>query len=262
MSEVRRVRRALLAVYDKRGVVDLARALVDMGVSLVSSGGTAASLADAGLAVMPVEEVTGSPEMLDGRVKTLHPAIHGGILADRRKQAHVDQLAAQGIEPFDLVVVNLYPFRETVAGGAGSDEVIEKIDIGGPAMVRAAAKNFESVGVVVDPARYGPLIEELREEGGLTRATRRELAAAAFAHTAAYDTAVASWFAERDAGEELPAYVGIAYEKLGDLRYGENPHQRGALYREAAGRRAARRRPGAAGQGHVVQQLARRARRL
>ena len=246
MSDMRRVRRALLAVYDKRGVVDLARALVDMGVSLVSSGGTAATLADAGLAVTPVEEVTGSPEMLDGRVKTLHPAIHGGILADRRKQAHVDQLAAQGIEPFDLVVVNLYPFRETVAGGAGPDDVIEKIDIGGPAMVRAAAKNFESVGVVVDPARYGPLIEELREEGGLTRATRRELAAAAFAHTAAYDAAVASWFAERDAGQELPAYVGLAYEKLGDLRYGENPHQRGALYREAAG-------PGPLGGAQVLQ---------
>ncbi|MGH2539230.1 MAG: bifunctional phosphoribosylaminoimidazolecarboxamide formyltransferase/IMP cyclohydrolase [Actinomycetota bacterium] len=235
MVEVRRVRRALLAVYDKRGVVDLARALVDMGVTLVSSGGTAATLAEAGLAVTPVEEVTGSPEMLDGRVKTLHPAIHGGILADRRKQAHVDQLAEQGIEPFDLVVVNLYPFRETVASGAGFDDVIEKIDIGGPAMVRAAAKNFESVGVIVDPARYGPLIEELRGEGGLTRATRRELAAAAFAHTAAYDAAVASWFAERDAGQDLPAYVGLAYEKLGDLRYGENPHQRGALYREAAG---------------------------
>jgi phosphoribosylaminoimidazolecarboxamide formyltransferase/IMP cyclohydrolase len=206
-----------------------------MGVTLVSSGGTAATLTDAGLPVTPVEEVTGSPEMLGGRVKTLHPAIHAGILADRRKQDHVDQLAEQGIEPFDLVVVNLYPFRETVASGAGVDDVIEKIDIGGPAMVRAAAKNFESVVVVVEPSRYDPIVAELRREGGLTRETRRSLAAAAYAHTAAYDAAVASWFAEREADDALPRFVGLAYEKLGDLRYGENPHQRGGLYREAAG---------------------------
>ncbi|HET6714284.1 MAG TPA: bifunctional phosphoribosylaminoimidazolecarboxamide formyltransferase/IMP cyclohydrolase [Actinomycetota bacterium] len=235
MGEVTAVRRALLAVYDKQGVVDLGRALVDMGVTLVSSGGTAATLADAGLPVTPVEQVTGSPEMLGGRVKTLHPAIHGGILADRRKSEHVEQLGEQGIEPFDLVVVNLYPFRETVASGAGFDDVIEKIDIGGPAMVRAAAKNFESVGVVVDPGRYDGVLDELRGEGGLTRETRRALAAAAFAHTAAYDAAVATWFAEQSGGEELAAYVGLVYEKIGDLRYGENPHQRGALYREAAG---------------------------
>jgi phosphoribosylaminoimidazolecarboxamide formyltransferase / IMP cyclohydrolase len=235
MSEVTTARRALLAVYDKRGVVDLGRALVEMDITLVSSGGTAATLAEAGLPVTPVEQVTGSPEMLDGRVKTLHPAIHGGILADRRKPEHLDQLAEQGIEPFDLVVVNLYPFRETVASGAGVDDVIEKIDIGGPAMVRAAAKNFESVGVVVDPGRYDDVVRELRREGGLTRETRRALAAAAYAHTAAYDAAVATWFAERSGGEELPAYVGLAYEKVADLRYGENPHQRGALYRDAAG---------------------------
>jgi len=235
MGEVTTVRRALLAVYDKQGVVDLSRALVDMGVTLVSSGGTAATLAEAGLPVTPVEEVTGSPEMLDGRVKTLHPAIHGGILADRRKPAHLDQIAEQGIEPFDLVVVNLYPFRETVASGAGVDDVIEKIDIGGPAMVRAAAKNFESVGIVVDPGRYDDVVDELRRQGGLTGATRRALAAAAYAHTAAYDAAVATWFAERSGGEELPAYVGLAYEKVADLRYGENPHQRGALYRDATG---------------------------
>jgi phosphoribosylaminoimidazolecarboxamide formyltransferase / IMP cyclohydrolase len=235
MNEVTTVRRALLAVYDKRGIVDLGRALVDMNVTLVSSGGTAATLAEAGLPATPVEQVTGSPEMLDGRVKTLHPAIHGGILADRRKPEHLDQLAEQGIEPFDLVVVNLYPFRETVASGAGFDDVIEKIDIGGPAMVRAAAKNFESVGVVVDPGRYDDVVEELRREGGLPRETRRALAAAAYAHTAAYDAAVATWFAEQGGAEELPAYVGLAYEKVGDLRYGENPHQRGALYREAAG---------------------------
>jgi len=235
MTEVTQVRRALLAVYDKQGVVDLARALVETGASLVSSGGTAATLLEAGLPVTPVDEVTGSPEMLGGRVKTLHPAVHAGILADRRKQDHVDQLAEHGIEPFDLVVVNLYPFRETVASGAGFDDVIEKIDIGGPAMVRAAAKNFESVGIVVEPSRYEAIVQELLREGGLTRETRRALAAAAYAHTAAYDAAVASWFAEHEADEGLPPYVGLAYEKIGDLRYGENPHQRGALYREATG---------------------------
>ena len=154
MTDVREVRRALLAVYDKTGIAELARSLDELGVSLVSSGGTAATLRDAGIPVTPVEEVTGFPEMLDGRVKTLHPRIHGGLLADARKPEHLAQLAEHGIEPFDLVVVNLYPFRETVASGAGVDDVIEKIDIGGPAMVRAAAKNFESVGVVVDPSRY------------------------------------------------------------------------------------------------------------
>jgi phosphoribosylaminoimidazolecarboxamide formyltransferase / IMP cyclohydrolase len=232
---VRKVRRALLAVYDKTGVVDLARGLTELGVTLVSSGGTAAALRDAGLEVTPVEEVTGSPEMLEGRVKTLHPKIHGGLLADTRKPEHLEQLAEQGIEPFELVVVNLYPFRETVAAGADADDVIEKIDIGGPAMVRAAAKNFESVGVVVDPARYDEVLEEIRGQGGLTRPTRERLAAAAFAHTAAYDVAVAGWFAGRQAEDGLPGFVGIALEKTGDLRYGENPHQGGALYRDAAG---------------------------
>jgi phosphoribosylaminoimidazolecarboxamide formyltransferase / IMP cyclohydrolase len=238
VTDVRDVRRALLAVYDKAGVVELARALVELGVSLVSSGGTAAALRDGGVDVTPVEEVTGFPEMLDGRVKTLHPRIHGGLLADARKPEHLEQLEAHGIEPFDLVVVNLYPFRETVASGAGVDDVIEKIDIGGPAMVRAAAKNFESVGVVVDPSRYPAIVDELRERGGLSRDTRERLAAAAFAHTAAYDAAVAGWFAERAAETDLPAFVGLALEKVGDLRYGENPHQRGALYRDASGRGA------------------------
>ncbi len=232
MSDVRPVRRALLAVYDKTGVVELARGLSELGVALVSSGGTAATLREAGLDVTPVEEVTGSPEMLDGRVKTLHPRIHAGILADRRKPEHERQLAEHGIEPFDLVVVNLYPFRETVASGASEDEVIEKIDIGGPAMVRAAAKNHASVGVVVSPARYDPVLDEIRE-GGLSAKTRRELAAEAFAHTAAYDQAVASWFASRE--ESLPSFVGLTLEKVADLRYGENPHQRGAVYAESAG---------------------------
>ena len=243
MSDVRPVRRALLAVYDKSGIVELARALVEQGVALVSSGGTAQALRDPGIPVTPVEEVTGSPEMLDGRVKTLHPRIHAGILADRRKPEHDAELAEHGIEPFELVVVNLYPFRETVASGAGPEDVIEKIDIGGPTMVRAAAKNFESVGIVVSPARYGDVLDEIRREGGLTRELRRALAAEAFAHTAAYDAAVGGWFA--GAEDALPGFVGLAYEKVEDLRYGENPHQRGAIYAESAG-------PGPLGGAEVV----------
>jgi phosphoribosylaminoimidazolecarboxamide formyltransferase/IMP cyclohydrolase len=246
VTDVRPVRRALLAVYDKTGVVELGRALVGLGATLVSSGGTAQTLSDAGLPVTPVEEVTAFPEMLGGRVKTLHPKIHGGLLADRRRAEHVEELAEHGIEPFDLLVSNLYPFSETVASGADLEEVIEKIDIGGPAMVRAAAKNFASVGVVVDPSRYGGVVDELKREGGLTLETRRASAAAAFAHTAAYDAAVAAWFAQRDAGDSLPGFVGLAYEKVGDLRYGENPHQRGALYAEAGG-------PGVLGGANVLQ---------
>jgi phosphoribosylaminoimidazolecarboxamide formyltransferase / IMP cyclohydrolase len=237
MSEVRPIRRALLAVYDKTGVVELARELRDLGVELVSSGGTAAALRAAGLEVTEVADVTGSPEMLDGRVKTLHPRIHAGLLADRRKPDHVAQLEEHGIEPFDLVVVNLYPFRETVAAGAGFDDVIEKIDIGGPAMVRASAKNFGSVAVVVDHARYRMILDEIALEGGVTRATRFALAAEAFAHTAAYDAAVAGWFADQEtSGAALPSYAGLALAKITDLRYGENPHQRGALYAEVGGR--------------------------
>jgi phosphoribosylaminoimidazolecarboxamide formyltransferase/IMP cyclohydrolase len=239
------VRRALLAVYDKSGVVAFAGALAELGVALVSSGGTAAALREAGLEVTAVDEVTGFPEMLGGRVKTLHPRIHGGILADRRKKEHVDELEQHGIDPFDLVVVNLYPFRETVASGAGFDDVIEKIDIGGPAMVRAAAKNFESVGVVVRPDRYEIVLDELKLEGGLTRATRYALAAEAFAHTAAYDAAVGSWFAKEEEGG-LPPFIGLALEKVGDLRYGENPHQRGAIFRDPAG-------PGPLGGARVLQ---------
>ena len=235
MSDLTPIRRAILAPYDKTGLVEFASALVDEGVELVASGGTANVLGEAGLPVTPVEEVTGSPEMLGGRVKTLHPRIHAGLLADRRNPDHVRQLEEHGIGPFDLLVGGLYPFRETVASGAGGDEVIENIDIGGPAMMRAAAKNFESVAVVVDPARYPAILDEVRTRGGITRSTRWELAAAAFAHTAAYDAAVASWFAAKQAGgDELPGFVGLAYEKLGELRYGENPHQRGALYRETA----------------------------
>jgi phosphoribosylaminoimidazolecarboxamide formyltransferase/IMP cyclohydrolase len=230
------VKRALIAVHDKTGAVELARGLADLGVEIVSSGGTAAALREAGVAVTSVEEVTGSPEMLEGRVKTLHPRIHAGILADRRKPEHERELAEQGIEPFDLVVVNLYPFRETVAAGAGEDDVIEKIDIGGPAMVRAAAKNFASVGVVVRPERYAEVLAEVRREGELSLETRRALATEAFAHTAAYDAAVAQWFAAADRSDtSLPSFVGRAYAKATDLRYGENPHQRGALYADADG---------------------------
>jgi phosphoribosylaminoimidazolecarboxamide formyltransferase / IMP cyclohydrolase len=246
VREVRPVRRALLAVYDKTGVVELGRSLIELGVTLVSSGGTAGALRDAGLPVTSVEEVTAFPEMLGGRVKTLHPKIHGGLLADRRKAEHVEELAEHGIEPFDLLVSNLYPFRETVASGADLEEVIEKIDIGGPAMVRAAAKNFASVGVVVDPARYDEIVDELEREGGLTLETRRASAAAAFAHTAAYDAAVAGWFAQLSGDDSLPGFVGLAYLKVNDLRYGENPHQRGALYDEAGG-------PGVLGGANVLQ---------
>ena len=185
----------------------------------------------------PVADVTGFPEMLDGRVKTLHPNIHAGILADKRKPAHMEQLGDLGIELFDLVVVNLYPFRETVASGALPDEVVEQIDIGGPAMVRAAAKNFESVAVVVDPRRYEEIVKELDESEGLTRATRLRLAEDAFAHTSSYDTAIASWFQERgtEARPEvdetgLPERVSSLFEMRSSLRYGENPHQRGAVY--------------------------------
>jgi len=189
------IRRALLGVYDKTGIEDLARALAAAGVELVSTGATARRIAEAGVPVTPVEKVTGFPECLDGRVKTLHPAVHAGILADRRKPEHVAQLDDLGIAPFDLVVVNLYPFRETVASGATPDECVEQIDIGGPAMVRAAAKNHPSVAVVVDPARYADVVAAL-DAGGFSLDERRRLAADAFRHTASYDIAVASWMGD------------------------------------------------------------------
>jgi phosphoribosylaminoimidazolecarboxamide formyltransferase/IMP cyclohydrolase len=233
------IRRAVLAVYDKGGIVELGRALRELGVELVSSGGTAAALRAAGIEVTEVAEVTGFPEMLGGRVKTLHPAIHAGLLADQRNPSHLAQIAEHGIRPFDLVVSNLYPFRETVAAGASFEETVEKIDIGGPAMVRAGAKNFESVAVAVSPQRYEAIIAEMQLEGGITRATRFALAAEAYAHTAAYDAAVAGWLAAQQADPDtLPGFIGVAYEKVGDLRYGENPHQRGALFAEAAGQGA------------------------
>ena len=260
MSGVLPVRRALIAVADKAGVDELGRGLSRLGVAIVSSGGTAAALRSAGVEVRSVSEVTGSPEMLEGRVKTLHPRIHGGILADRRRPEHIRELEQHGIEPFDLVVVNLYPFRRAVASGADVEEVVENIDIGGPAMVRAAAKNFASVAVVVDPTRYGDVLAELHRAGGIPEEMRRELAAEAFAHTAAYDAAIASWFDARIAtgaqpepadaaaatGASLPRFLGLAFGKVRDLRYGENPHQRGALFEEAGG-------PGVLGGAEVLQ---------
>jgi phosphoribosylaminoimidazolecarboxamide formyltransferase/IMP cyclohydrolase len=230
--EVLPVRRALLAVADKTELLSLGKTLADHGVELVSTGNTAEALRGAGISVTTVAEVTGTPEMLGGRVKTLHPRIHGGILADKRRDEHARELAQHAIEPFDLVVVNLYPFVETVGAGASFPEVIEQIDIGGPAMVRAAAKNFESVGVVVRPDDYRIVMDELAERGGLTRSTRLTLARRAFAHVAAYDAAVAEWFAAQGTDEEhpLPDVVSIVLARSSVLRYGENPHQRGGLY--------------------------------
>ncbi|MDC4233725.1 bifunctional phosphoribosylaminoimidazolecarboxamide formyltransferase/IMP cyclohydrolase [Actinomyces sp. B33] len=273
--DARPLTRALISVYDKTGLIDLARGLVDSGVEIVSTGSTAARLADAGLPVTPVEAITGFPEALEGRVKTLHPAIHAGILADQRKADHRDQIARLGIDAFDLVVCNLYPFSDTVASGAGFDECVEQIDIGGPSMVRAAAKNHPSVAVITSPDRYEDTVRAAEGEG-FTLDERRALAAQAFAHTAAYDLAVAGWFADElgrddlrddldelcearldasdaaflaelgyvadDSGEFLvaddddpmPAYVADAFERISPLRYGENPHQRAAVYRTAS----------------------------
>lgn len=220
---------ALVSVSDKSGLVDLATALSAASVGIVSTGSTASTIRDAGVSVTEVAEVTGFAEAFDGRVKTLHPAIHGGILADRTNPDHVEQLTTLEISPIDLVVVNLYPFEHTVRRGAPPDEVIENIDIGGPAMVRAAAKNFASVAVVVDPADYPDVVEALRE-GGLTLAHRRALAAKAFAHTAGYDAMVSSWFRGWAGAEGFATSVSIYARKESDLRYGENPHQRAALY--------------------------------
>ena len=233
MSDRTPIRRALLGVYDKAGVEELAAGLAAAGVELVSTGATARRIADAGIPVTPVEQVTGFPECLDGRVKTLHPAVHAGILADRRRSEHVAQLEELDIAPFDLVVVNLYPFTETVASGATPDECVEQIDIGGPAMVRAAAKNHPSVAVVVAPARYADVLTAVAA-GGFTLAERQALAAAAFRHTASYDIAVASWMGSVLAPESdtvFPAWVGASWERAEVLRYGENPHQGAALYR-------------------------------
>ncbi|MFE1752670.1 bifunctional phosphoribosylaminoimidazolecarboxamide formyltransferase/IMP cyclohydrolase [Streptomyces anandii] len=236
-SNKRPIRRALVSVYDKTGLEELARGLHEAGVALVSTGSTAARIAAAGVPVTKVEELTGFPECLDGRVKTLHPKVHAGILADLRLEDHRQQLADLGVEPFDLVVVNLYPFRETVASGASDDECVEQIDIGGPSMVRAAAKNHPSVAVVTSPARYADVLHAVKS-GGFDLATRKRLAAEAFQHTAAYDVAVASWFASSYAPVDesrFPDFLGATWERAHTLRYGENPHQPAALYVEAGG---------------------------
>ncbi|MFZ2501540.1 MAG: bifunctional phosphoribosylaminoimidazolecarboxamide formyltransferase/IMP cyclohydrolase [Nocardioides sp.] len=233
MAERAPIRRALVSVYDKAGLDDLVRALADAGVELVSTGGSAALIEGLGLPVTRVEDLTGFPECLDGRVKTLHPRVHAGILADRRLSSHRDQLVELGVEPFDLVVSNLYPFTQTVMSGASADECVEQIDIGGPSMVRAAAKNHPSVAIVTSPARYADTVAALAA-GGFTLAERQRLAAEAFVHTATYDVHVASWMGnalvDTSDGTGFPAWIGATWDKAASLRYGENPHQRAALY--------------------------------
>ena len=275
--DVRPITRALISVYDKTGLIELATALAGAGVEIVSTGSTAAKIAESGVPVTPVDDVTGFPEVLEGRVKTLHPMIHAGILADQRKADHREQIDELGVKAFDLVICNLYPFTQTVAGGGSFDECVEQIDIGGPSMVRAAAKNHPSVAVVTSPDSYAAVIEAARAEG-FTLEQRRELAARAFAHTATYDLAIAGWFADQldlddvrdeldeaceihlDASDaafleslgfaideeaeeiveaddeegEMPAFVADAFERVDSLRYGENPHQNAAVYREIA----------------------------
>ena len=230
MSDVK-IARALLSVSDKSGLAELGQALARHGVELVSTGGTAKALRDAGLDVRDISDLTGFPEMMDGRVKTLHPKVHGGLLAVRDDAEHAAAMQAHGIGAIDLVVVNLYPFAQTVARGAGRDEIIENIDIGGPSMVRSAAKNHAYVAIVTDPADYGELIAALDESGGMTSLPlRKRLAAKAFAATAQYDSMIASWFAFADQGERFPETLPIVMRRGEELRYGENPHQQAALY--------------------------------
>jgi phosphoribosylaminoimidazolecarboxamide formyltransferase/IMP cyclohydrolase len=235
MSEPRKIRRALISVSDKTGIVEFARELTDLGVEIVSTGGTAKSLRDAGFTVIEVSDVTGFPEMMDGRVKTLHPKIHGAFLALRDNREHVDAMQRHQIDPIDLVVVNLYPFEKTIAReGVSLDEAVENIDIGGPAMIRSASKNWRDVAVVTDPSAYKAIIAELkRSEGSLSLETRRELATAAYARTAAYDVAITEYLRRPVADEPdslAPVTLALYLNKIADLRYGENPHQTAALY--------------------------------
>ena len=234
MTDLIPLRRALVSVYDKTGLLELGRDLAAAGVEIVSTGSTASKLAAAGVPVVPVEDVTGFPECLDGRVKTLHPKVHAGILADRRLESHRAQLEELDVAPFDLVITNLYPFEATVASGASQDECVEQIDIGGPTMVRAAAKNHPSVAVITSADQY-PALRAALAAGGFTLQQRKELAAAAFVHTATYDVAVASWMGnvltDSSAGTGFPTWVGGTWQKVADLRYGENSHQGAAVYR-------------------------------
>jgi phosphoribosylaminoimidazolecarboxamide formyltransferase/IMP cyclohydrolase len=232
-DDLRRASRALISVSDKTGVVEFARALAGFGIELVSTGGTRKALSDAGLKVLDVGELTGFPEMMDGRVKTLHPAVHGGLLAVRGNPAHAEAMRANGIRPIDILVVNLYPFEDTVARGGDFAACVENIDIGGPAMIRAGAKNHDDVAVVVEASDYGALLDELAAHKGMTTlALRRKLAAKAYARTAAYDAAIANWFAAR-LDESAPDYRAFAGRLIEKLRYGENPHQLAAFYRTA-----------------------------
>jgi phosphoribosylaminoimidazolecarboxamide formyltransferase/IMP cyclohydrolase len=226
------IRRALISVSDKTNLLDLASALAKKSVVLLSTGGTAKLLRDAGFSVTDVADVTGFPEMMDGRVKTLHPKIHGGLLALRDEKTHTDALAEHGIEAIDLVVVNLYPFENSVALGKAEHELIENIDIGGPSMIRSAAKNFQSVAVLTDPDQYFSFIESFNENGGLNMIQRKALASAAFARTASYDSAISGWFSTIE-NDFFPQRFTIATEKLQTLRYGENPHQKAAFYSDA-----------------------------
>ncbi len=230
MTDVK-IKRALLSVSDKAGLADLGAALARHGVELVSTGGTAKALREAGLAVMDISDLTGFPEMMDGRVKTLHPKVHGGLLAVRDNSEHVAAMEAHGIGAIDLVVVNLYPFAQTVAKGASRDEIIENIDIGGPSMVRSAAKNHASVAIVTDPSDYSELIAAMNSNGGATDFDfRRRLAAKAYAATAAYDAMISQWFAFADQQQFFPDMLALTANKQEELRYGENPHQKAALY--------------------------------
>jgi phosphoribosylaminoimidazolecarboxamide formyltransferase / IMP cyclohydrolase len=230
----RPIKRVLVSVYDKTDLPAVAEALVEAGAEIVSTGSTAERIAEAGLAVTPIEKVTGFPECLDGRVKTLHPMVHAGLLADLRLESHRAQISELGIEPFDLLISNLYPFTATVAAGATPEACIEQIDIGGPAMVRSAAKNHASVAVVTSPDQYPQLLQAVAA-GGFTLSERKALATAAFVHTATYDVAVASWMgsvvSDLSAGTGFPSWIGGTWQKVTGLRYGENPHQPAALYR-------------------------------
>jgi phosphoribosylaminoimidazolecarboxamide formyltransferase/IMP cyclohydrolase len=230
MTDIVPIRRALISLSDKAGLDDLAAALSKAGVELVSTGGTAAKLRELGHEVRDISDLTGFPEMMDGRVKTLHPKVHGGLLAVRDNEQHAASLKEHGIGAIDLVVVNLYPFEQTVMRGAPRDEIIENIDIGGPSMVRSAAKNHDYVAIVTDPADYAELVSQLEAQGGTDLAFRRQLAAKAYARTAAYDSMIASWFAFADQQQAYPDTRFVVGNKAMDLRYGENPHQKAALY--------------------------------
>ena len=261
-QNLRRIGRALLSVSDKSGLIEFARALSAMKIELISTGGTAKALGDAKLKVVDVAALTGFPEMMDGRVKTLHPNVHGGLLGIRDNKDHMAAMSRHSIRPIDLLVVSLYPFEATVAKGASFDDCIENIDIGGPAMIRAAAKNHADVVVIVDAADYGKLITEMKEQDGATTlAFRKAMAAKAYARTAAYDAAISNWFAN-ELSVEAPDFRAFGGKLAEALRYGENPHQSAAFYRTPRKSLRRRDRAPAAGQAAVLQQSQRHRRGL